>query len=74
VNGRLSIGRPTALLAIELEDVDVTANGRTVVNVKDLGLNYNAFSPIAVTWCSTRSGRSADPLVEKTAEDGTRRT
>jgi len=49
VNGRLSIGRLDGNLffGVDLEDVDVTQNGRTVVGVKDLGLNYNALSLIA---------------------------
>ena len=46
VNGRLSIGRLDGNLffGVELEDVDVTMNGETVVDIKDVGLDYNAFS------------------------------
>src|SRR6266850_3339738 len=46
VNGRLSIGRLDGNLffGVELEDVDVTMNGQRVVEVKDVGLNYNAFT------------------------------
>src|SRR5687767_5692741 len=46
VNGRLSIGRLDGNLffGVELEDVDVTQNGKTVVDIKDVGLDYNAFS------------------------------
>ena len=46
VNGRLSIGRLDGNLffGVELEDVDVTQNGKTVVDIKDLGLDYNAFT------------------------------
>src|SRR3954466_10376620 len=49
VNGRLSIGRLDGNLffGVELEDVDVTQNGKMVVGVKDLAVNYNAFSLIA---------------------------
>ena len=49
VNGRLSIGRLDGNLffGVELEDVDVTMNGQTVVNIKDVGLDYNAFSFLA---------------------------
>ncbi|HVZ21207.1 MAG TPA: translocation/assembly module TamB domain-containing protein [Vicinamibacterales bacterium] len=43
VNGRLAIGRLDGNLFfnVEMEDVDVTMNGKTVVGVKDLGLDYN---------------------------------
>src|ERR671918_674667 len=46
VNGRLSIGRLDGNLffGVELEDVDVTMNGKTVVDIKDVGLDYNAFT------------------------------
>ena len=46
VNGRLSIGRLDGNLffGVELEDIDVTMNGKTVVNIKDAGLDYNVFS------------------------------
>src|SRR5687767_15659267 len=46
VNGRLSIGRLDGNLffGVELEDVDVTMNGKQVVDIKDVGLDYNAFS------------------------------
>jgi hypothetical protein len=46
VNGRLSIGRLDGNLffGVELEDVDVTVDGRTVVGIKDVGLDYNAFT------------------------------
>src|SRR5262245_21210491 len=46
VNGRLSIGRLDGNLffGVDLEDVDVTQNGKTVVGIKDVGLNYNAFT------------------------------
>src|SRR5919112_2341338 len=46
VNGRLSIGRLDGNLffGVELEDVDVTMNGKKVVEVKDVGLDYNAFT------------------------------
>ncbi len=39
VNGRLSIGRLDGNLffGVELEDVDVTQNGKIVVDIKDLG-------------------------------------
>jgi hypothetical protein len=46
VNGRLSIGRLDGNLffGVELEDIDVTMNGQTVVGIKDVGLDYNAFT------------------------------
>ena len=46
VNGRLSIGRLDGNLffGVELEDVDVTMNGKKVVDIKDVGLDYNGFS------------------------------
>ncbi len=48
VNGRLSIGRLDGNLffGVELEDVDVTQNGKTIVGVKDLTLDYNVFTVI----------------------------
>src|SRR3954467_10415025 len=46
VNGRLSIGRLDGNLffGVDLEDVDVTMNGKTVVDIKDLGVDYNMFT------------------------------
>src|ERR687897_1242365 len=46
VNGRLSIGRLDGNLffGVDLEDVDVTMNGETVVNIKDVGLDYSVLS------------------------------
>src|SRR5215203_4736750 len=46
VNGRLSIGRLDGNLffGVDLEDVDVTMNGETVVDIKGVGLDYNAFT------------------------------
>jgi autotransporter translocation and assembly factor TamB len=46
VNGRLSIGRLDGNLffGVELEDIDVTMNGKKVVEVQDVGLDYNAFT------------------------------
>ena len=46
VNGRLSIGRLDGNLffGVDLEDVDVTMNGETVVDIKDVGLDYSVFS------------------------------
>ncbi|MGH9345704.1 MAG: translocation/assembly module TamB domain-containing protein [Vicinamibacterales bacterium] len=46
LNGRLSIGRLDGNLffGVELEDIDLTMDGRTVVEVKDVGLDYNAFT------------------------------
>src|SRR5262245_15145833 len=46
VNGRLSIGRLDGNLffGVDLEDVDVTMNGKTVVGIKNVGLDYNAFT------------------------------
>src|SRR3954462_10711738 len=43
VNGRLTIGRLDGNLffGVEMEDVDVTMNGRSVVSLKDVGVDYN---------------------------------
>ena len=43
VNGRLSIGRLDGNLffGVELEDVDVTVQGEKVVELKDVGVDYN---------------------------------
>ena len=48
VNGQLSIGRLNGNLffGVELENVDITQNGKTVVDVKDLTLDYNVFTVI----------------------------
>ena len=46
VNGRLSIGRLDGNLffGVEMEDVDITMNGKKVVDIKDVGLDYNSFT------------------------------
>jgi autotransporter translocation and assembly factor TamB len=46
VNGRLSIGRLDGNLffGVDLEDVDVTMNGETVVDIRDVGLDYSILS------------------------------
>jgi hypothetical protein len=46
VNGRLTIGRLDGNLffGVEMEDVDVTMNGKPVVALKDVGLDYNFLS------------------------------
>lgn len=46
VNGQLSIGRldGNLLFGVELEDIDVTMRGVTVVNIEDVGLDYNVFT------------------------------
>src|SRR4029434_2002633 len=46
VNGRLSIGRLDGNLffGVELEDVDVTVNGKKVVELKDVGIDYNCWT------------------------------
>src|ERR1700692_3905755 len=43
VNGRLKIGRLDGNLffGVEMEDVDITVNGKPVVALKDVGLDYN---------------------------------
>src|SRR3979409_1523526 len=43
VNGRLSIGRLDGNLffGVELEDVDVTMQGKKVVQMHDAGINYS---------------------------------
>jgi hypothetical protein len=49
VNGQLSIGSlgGNLFFGIELEKVDITVNGQTVVGIKDVGLDYNGFSFIS---------------------------
>ena len=49
VNGRLAIGRLDGNLFfnVEMEDIDVTMNGKKVIDVKDLGLDYNPLSFIS---------------------------
>jgi uncharacterized protein involved in outer membrane biogenesis len=46
VNGRLSIGRldGNLLFGVELEDVNITMNGKKVVDIKDVGLDYSVFT------------------------------
>jgi len=46
VNGDLSIGRLDGNLffGVRLADVDIVQNGKTVVGIDDVGLDYNAFS------------------------------
>ena len=46
VNGRLSIGRLDGNLffGVDLEDVDVTMNGKKVVDIKDVTVDYNMFT------------------------------
>src|SRR5690242_16546371 len=46
VNGRLEIGRLDGNLffGVELEDIDVTMNGKKVVDIKDVGIDYNMFT------------------------------
>src|SRR5919106_5245976 len=46
VNGRLTIGRLDGNLffGVELGDVDITVNGKTVVDIDDIGLDYNALT------------------------------
>jgi autotransporter translocation and assembly factor TamB len=48
VNGRLSIGRLDGNLffGVELGDVDVTVNGEKVVDIDDIGLDYNVLTLI----------------------------
>jgi hypothetical protein len=43
LNGRLTIGRlgGNLFFGVELEDIDITLNGQSVVSVKDIGLDYN---------------------------------
>ena len=46
VNGRVSIGRLDGNLffGANLEDVEVTMNGKTVVEIKNVGVDYNMFT------------------------------
>ena len=46
VNGDLSIGRldGNLLFGVELENIGVTMDGKTVVDIKDVGLDYNVFT------------------------------
>lgn len=48
MNGRLSIGRLDGNLffGVQLEDIDVTMDGKKVVEVQDVGVDYNAFTLI----------------------------
>jgi autotransporter translocation and assembly factor TamB len=45
LNGRLTIGRlgGNLFFGVELENIDVTLNGQSVVAVKDIGLQYSVF-------------------------------
>ena len=45
LNGRVTIGRlgGNLFFGVELEDLDVTLDGQSVVSVKDIGLNYSVF-------------------------------
>jgi autotransporter translocation and assembly factor TamB len=45
LNGRLTIGRlgGNLFFGVELENIDVTLDGQSVIAVKDIGLQYNAF-------------------------------
>ena len=56
VNGRLSIGRARwqPVLRRRAQDVDVTMNGKTVVDIKDVGVDYNAFSLLRRRSCPRR--------------------
>src|SRR5687768_11519883 len=49
VNGRLSIGRLDGNLffGVELGDVDITMNGKTVVDIDDVGVHFNAFTLVS---------------------------
>ena len=71
VNGRLSIGRldGNLFLGVELTDVAITQSGRTVVSVKDLGLDYN-FVSFVRGHAVLDSIRVTQPLifVERTAD------
>src|ERR1043165_4946592 len=71
VNGRLSIGSLDGNLffGVELENVEVTVNGKTVLAVRQFGLDYNAFSMIGrdVVLDSIRLDQPK-LYVEKTAE------
>src|SRR5688572_18425093 len=46
VNGNLSIGRldGNLLFGVELENIGVTMDGKPVVDIKDVGLDYNVFT------------------------------
>ena len=46
LNGELSIGRldGNLLFGVELEDVEVRMNGKPVVQIKDVALDYNVFA------------------------------
>ena len=46
LNGQLSIGHlgGNLFFGVDLEDVGIAMNGKTVVDVKNLGLDYNAFT------------------------------
>jgi autotransporter translocation and assembly factor TamB len=46
LNGQLSIGHlgGNLFFGVDLEDVDIAMNGKNVVDVKNVGLDYNAFT------------------------------
>src|SRR4051794_25109122 len=48
LNGQLSIGHlgGNLFFGVDLDDVDITMNGKNVVDVKNIGLDYNAFTLI----------------------------
>src|SRR5688500_20365199 len=66
VNGRLSIGRLDGNLffGVDLEDVDVTMNGETVVDIRDVGLDYSVLSFLrgGVVLCDIRLIAADVPL------------
>src|SRR5712691_7620982 len=45
LNGTLSIERlgGNIFLGVEMENIDISLDGRQVVSIKDLGLDYNVF-------------------------------
>jgi hypothetical protein len=72
LNGQLSIGRLGGNLfyGVELENIGLIVDGRPVVTVKDLGVEYNAFELVS-KGLSIHRIRINEPTVYLTRTDGT---
>ena len=71
LNGQLSIGRlgGNLFFGVELENIGLTLDGRPVVTVKDLGVEYNAFELVS-KGLSIHRLRINEPTVYLTRMDG----
>jgi autotransporter translocation and assembly factor TamB len=71
LNGQLSIGRlgGNLFFGVELEDIGVSMDGKQVVVVKDLGLDYSVFELIS-KGLSLNSIRLNQPVIYLRREDG----